>query len=121
MLDELTDFQQAALGVPFEYDLALLGGRGGGKSTTALTLAYQYAVANPGTRSIYLRQSYPSLHDVLLASVQLFTQLDPGSRLNKSDLHWSFSTLSSMSFAALADWDLYRRWQGSNVALLIAD
>ncbi len=121
MLDELTDFQQAALGVPFEYDLALLGGRGGGKSTTALTLAYQYAVANPGTRSIYLRQSYPSLHDVLLASVQLFTQLDPGSRLNKSDLHWTFSNLSSMSFAALADWDLYRRWQGSNVALLIAD
>lgn len=121
MLDTLTDFQQLALGVPHEYDLFLGGGRGGGKSTIALCSAYQYAMANPGTRSLFLRQSYPSLHDAVMNSVQLFTALDPGSKFNRSDLHWTFSNLSTMTFAALADLDLYRRFQGSNIALAIFD
>jgi len=117
----LTDFQQIALGVPHEFDLALLGGRGGGKSTIALISAWQFAQLNPGTRAVFCRQSYPSLHDAVINSVQLYTALDPGSKLNKSDLHWTFSNLSSITFAALADIDLYRRWQGASVQLAIFD
>lgn len=116
---ELTPLQQRALLVPLLFDVFLGGGRGGGKTFALLMIAWVFIATYAGSRVVFFRQSYPSLHDAVLRSVEIFGALDPGATFNKSDLCWTFSNGSTFQFAALSDLDLYRRWQGQEFQLAI--
>lgn len=120
-IEKPTVLQEAALAVPYDLDVALLGGRGGGKSLALVFMIYSYACAFPGTRQLYLRQSYPALHDFIMASIQVFPLLDPGAKFNKAALHWEFSNGSACTLAAYGDLDAYRKFQGSSIAAVYFD
>lgn len=115
MIEAPNDIQEFGLGVPWKYDIATGGSRGFGKTVLDLFLAIRHAMAVPGSRSVFFRQTYGSLHDAVMLSVQLIQSIDPAASFNKSDLHWTFSNLSALTFAPLADVDQYRRWQGANI------
>ena len=59
---EPTPFQTQALAVPEAFNLALLGGRGGGKTTgLSLLILRHVAQYGPGARVLVVRQTYQGL------------------------------------------------------------
>jgi len=72
----LSPFQERALSVPEEFDLALLGGRGGAKSYTLALLALRHVEQyGPKARVLYVRRSHAGCADFEALCRDLFATI----------------------------------------------
>ena len=70
----LSAFQSRVLGTPEAYDLALMGGRGGGKSFCLALLALRHCEQlGQRARALFIRRSYVGLRDFESICYELFS------------------------------------------------
>src|SRR5690606_14239979 len=83
-----TEFQQAVLQIPEHFNLALLGGRGGGKTTGALLLVLRHCIKyQDRARPLIVRETYKSLTEIEDRLEALFAVAFPGGGVqhNRAD------------------------------------
>lgn len=122
-MDRVSPFQNSVLAVPEAINLALLGARGGGKTTAAVMLAARHLDQfKDQAHVLIVRKTYRALsqfEDELLAFMSPHTM---GSHsYNRSDkiFRWQGGTISLVSLERTADYT--DKLQGKNVTLLIVD
>ena len=78
-----TAWQQRVMEIPERYNLALLGGRGGGKTTLMLLLALRHIVEHgEGAKVLLVRRTYKSLAEIEERLVDLFARAWPNDRIS---------------------------------------
>jgi hypothetical protein len=117
----LLPWQGRALGVPLQFDIALLGGRAGGKSFCVAALLLQYLTLYADARVLVLRQSFPGLQDMTSLLLLLFPLADPAARWNGSAHTWTFSNGSTVELGILDDERSFARYQGRNFHVIATD
>jgi hypothetical protein len=120
---KLNDFQRRAVNVPECYDLALLGGRSGGKSTAAFAIALDHCMRyGPLAHVLYLRKSYPALRQPFEEAQRTMRDLGATFDTNKHEMILTFPNGAKVEFAPLPDAAYFReRHQGHSHSLIIAD
>ena len=112
-----TEYQQRCLAVPEQYDLALLGGRGGAK-TFALILLIARHVADHGSNAtvLFIRQSYIGLRDAERQARLIFHSIF-GERViyNSQTRVWRFPNGATVEFGQLESEGSYAKFQGALV------
>ena len=118
----LSPFQQSALQVPETCNLALLGARGGGKTTAAVYLALQHIDRYEADASVLIvRSSYKSLTDFEDELLSLLGRVTGGNySYNRSEKVARISG-ATIRLAAVADQRSYDVLQGANATMLIVD
>lgn len=119
----ITDFQRRVLEFPEEVNLALLGGRGGGKSTACGLLALRYAeLYKERAKMLFIRRSYAGLRDFEDLTRTLFATAYAGrAKYNSNEHCW---TLPNGAFFELAQLDNYgdlQKFQGRSFGVIIVD
>jgi hypothetical protein len=119
---KLSPFQKSILEVPEHLNLALLGARGGGKTTGAGVLAFEHLDKYGENASVLIvRQTYKSLTDFEDELLLLANSWTEGSHTyNRTDkvLRWKGG---SITLAAIEHTRDYKKYQGRNATLLIVD
>src|SRR5437868_2156211 len=87
---ELSEFQQQACCVPEDYNLALTGSRGGGKSFLIAILIMRHIVKyGDKARVLFVRTSHPGCEDFVMICRQLFGKVwGPTVRFNANEGIW---------------------------------
>ncbi|MFP3942081.1 MAG: terminase large subunit domain-containing protein, partial [Thermoanaerobaculia bacterium] len=119
----LTPFQERALMVPEEYDLALTGGRGGGKTYALLALALRHLEAyRAAARVLFVRRSYPALRDAEQTARELFGLVYGAAASYNASAHvWTLPGGGLLELGQLdAEADL-QKYQGRSTTLLLID
>ncbi|GMU66514.1 MAG: hypothetical protein AMXMBFR36_27880 [Acidobacteriota bacterium] len=118
----LTGYQESVLLVPECYDLALLGGRGGGKSYGMVALAIRH-VAQHGARArvLFVRQSFPGLLDVETTLRELVPRAFEGAVYNSQSHVWRVPNGGTIELGILETAADLTRYQGRNYSLVIPD
>jgi hypothetical protein len=80
-----TRWQERLLALPEDVNVALLGGRGLGKTMAIMLLGLRHVYAHAG-RMLIIRRSFPALREIEARLVELFTGAIPGSRYDR-DAH----------------------------------
>ncbi len=119
----LTGFQKRVAEIPEEINLALLGGRGGGKSTGMALLALRHAeVHGELARMIFVRRSYPGLRDFEQTSRDVFgIAYGATARYSANDHVWR---LPRGGFFELAQLDCHadlQKFQGRSITTCFID
>ena len=120
--DRLSPMQASVLEVPETINIALLGGRGGGKTTAALLLGINHIVKHGDAANVlYARKTYGALSDLTDEFRLLIGELTGGSYdFNKHELKARLLG-GTLQFVAVDDAKSYDRVQGSNRTMLIVD
>jgi hypothetical protein len=120
---EPTAFQTRALQVPEAYDVALLGGRGGGKSfTVALAVLRHCEVHGSGARCLVTRRTHAALEDFSLLLRTLFgAAYGTRARFNAAEGIWRLPGGGYVELGMLADDSHYSRYQGRSFSLICCD
>ncbi len=118
----LSPFQQSALQVPEACNLALLGARGGGKTTAAVYIALQHIAKYQSDASVLIvRSSYKSLTDFEDELLSLLGQATGNRhRYNRAEKVARIDR-ATIRLAAVQDQRSYDVLQGANATLLIVD
>lgn len=119
----LSAFQRRVLEVPEGYDLALLGGRGGGKSFALILLALRFAEQyREKARILLVRQSYPSLRDIESTCREVFAlAYGTAASFNAGTHVWTLPTDSYLELSQLECEADAQKFQGRSFNLLLAD
>ncbi|MDQ2696443.1 MAG: phage terminase large subunit [Pseudomonadota bacterium] len=119
----LTPFQQQLLLVPQEYDVALLGGRGGGKSYAMAILALRHAeLYRSATRILFVRQTYRGLGDFEQITRDIFTQAyGVAARFNAAEHTWKLPGGAYFELGQLEGVADYPKYQGRSFNMLLID
>ncbi|MCJ0824976.1 phage terminase large subunit [Luteimonas sp. 50] len=120
---ELNAFQERALLVPESIDLALTGGRGGGKSYLMALLALRH-IEQYGKRArvLYIRRTYKGLEDFVLTTQDLFAKVyGPAARYNGAEHVWKLPSGGILELGQLESQADYAKYQGRSFTLLMAD
>ncbi|GAB6061152.1 terminase family protein [Desulfonatronum parangueonense] len=124
-MDELkpTPFQQRVLAIPETFDLALLGGRGGGKSFALALLILRHAEQHrEGARILYLRKSYKGIADFESLLREIFGAIyGTAARYNTQEHLWRLPTGSYLELGQLESEADYVKYQGRSFNLIIVD
>ncbi|MEO1015358.1 MAG: terminase family protein [Pseudomonadota bacterium] len=123
MLERISPFQQAVLEAPPTANLALLGARGGGKTTAAVLLAAEHLKAYGEAASVLIvRRTLRALSDFEDELVSLVANgYSHGSHAyNRSEkiLRWNGGTITLAAIERATDYD---KLQGKNFTLLIVE
>lgn len=123
MTIECNDFQQRVMLLPEEVDVALLGGRGGGKSYCLALLALRYVHQyGQAARILFLRRSYRGLADFELICREVFgTAYGGGARYNASENVWRFPNGAYMELGQLETHADLAKFQGRSFVMLMVD
>ena len=120
--DKLSLMQTSTLEIPEAYNVALLGGRGGGKSTAALLLALAHLKRYEDRAAVLvIRKTYKALadfEDEMLALVG--AACDGFYSYNRQDKILRIAG-SKIVLAAMEDKRSYDKLQGSNFTMLIVE
>ena len=120
---KLSPFQQRVLSVPEEFDLALLGGRGGAKSYTLALLALRHVTQyGAAARVLYVRKSHAGTADFESLCRDLFGLVYGSSaRFNAQEGLWRFPNGGTLEINQLEDASSYQKFQGRSFSLLLLD
>lgn len=120
--DQLSAMQTAVLQVPPEYNVALLGGRGGGKSVAALMLALQHMRDHGADASVLVvRRTLRALsefEDEMLAIVAAAT--GGGYSYNRVEKILRVAG-ATITLAAIEDRRSYDKLQGKSFSMLVVE
>jgi len=119
-------WQQRALALPESYNLALLGGRGGGKSTAIVQLVYRHCIQyGERAKPLIIRQSYKALADIEEALLELlhagFAEFPGGVQYNKADKIGRLPNGATFELGFIEDQRSYLKHQGRETTLLCID
>jgi hypothetical protein len=124
-MDELkpTPFQERVLAIPEAFDVALLGGRGGGKSFALALLILRHAEQHrEGARILYLRKSYKGIADFESLLREIFGAIyGTTARYNTQEHLWRLPTGSYLELGQLESEADYVKYQGRSFNLIIVD
>jgi len=117
-----TAWQAKVLAIPADVNLALLGGRGSGK-TTALELLILRHCQQYGSkaRTLVIRGTFRSLQNFWQDLTELFDEALPGSSQNKADHVIKTPAGAVVTMSNLEDDRDVRKLQGQEANLLIVD
>jgi hypothetical protein len=115
-------FQERVLAVPETINLALLGGRGGGKSTALLYLVIRYATQyGISARVLILRETLESTAQLLEDATALFAAALPGSITNKADRTIRTPQGAFIKFSNINEQAAIAKLQGQSFSFIICD
>lgn len=120
---KLSRFQESVLSVPEEYDLALLGGRGGAKSYCLALLALRHIEQYGGkARVLYVRKTHAGTADFEGLCRELFGMVYGASaRYNGQEGLWRFPSGATLEINQVEDASSYQKLQGRSFSLLLCD
>ena len=126
MLTELkfSSFQQRVLEVAEEINLALLGGKSGGKSTVMAGLQLRNSQKyRAGARQVYVRRSLTSMSDFDDTTRNIFglAYPDGGATYNINDHRWRLPTGATVEFSQLESAADLQKHQGRSTSTLFVD
>lgn len=118
-----TEYQQRVMLIPEDFDIAMLGGRGGGKSYGLAFLALQH-VAQYGKDAavLYVRRSHGELMEWIKTARDLFSAAFPESSFNAHKGVFSFgsgATVEANQLETLAQ--SWGKFQGRSFTLILVD
>lgn len=117
-----TEWQQEVLNIPDNMNLALLGGRGGGKSTALEFLTLRHCEKyGEKARTLIIRSTYKSLQNFWENITALFAEIIPGCSMNKADHVIRTPTGAVVTLSNFEDERDVRKLQGQEANLLIID
>lgn len=120
---KLSPFQQRVLLVPEEFDLALLGGRGGAKSYSLALLALRH-IEQYGARArvLYVRRSHAGTADFEALCRELFTTIyGTAVRFNAQEGLFKFPSGGTLEVNQIEDAGSYGKFHGRSFTLLLID
>lgn len=120
---EFNQFQQRALMVPESIDLALTGGRAGGKSFLMALLALRHCEQyQRRARVLYVRRSYKGLADFELTTQELFGKVyGSAARYNGAEHVWRMPGGGIIELGQLETQGDLGKYQGRSFTLLMID
>lgn len=119
----LTAFQEKIVEIPPEINLALLGGRAGGKSTAAILLALkEERQRGHFARMMAVRRSYPAFRDFEQSTRDVFSATHPNdARYSANDHVWKFSSGAFLELSQLDSHDDLLKAHGRSITWLFID
>ena len=121
---QLNDFQRRAMLVPESVNLALTGGRGGGKSWAMAALIMRHVVKYQWkARVLFVRQSHQGCEDFVLILRELFMKVwGAGVRYNANAGIWSgFPGGGYIEVNQISSHQEYGKFQGRSYTMICAD
>lgn len=120
---KISPFQERVLGVPEEFDLALLGGRGGAKSYSLALLALRHVEQYQSqARVLYVRRTHAGTADFEALCRDLFTTIYGTSiRFNAQEGLFRFPNGGTLEVNQIEDASSYGKFQGRSFSLLLID
>lgn len=120
---KISPFQERVLSVPEEFDLALLGGRGGAKSYTLALLALRHVEQyGPKARVLYVRRNHAGCADFEALCRDLFTTIyGTAVRFNAQEGLFRFPNGGTLEVNQIEDASNYGKFHGRSFSLLLID
>lgn len=120
---QLNNFQHKMLLIPENVDIALLGGRGGGKSYgIAILILRHIEKYREKARILFLRKTYKGLADFELICRELFGKVyGTSARYNQTEHIWRFPNGGYLELGQLESFADYSKYQGRSFNLLVVD
>lgn len=118
-----TRFQNRVLSIPEEFNLAILGGRGGGKTTAAEFLILRHTAQHEAkSKTLVVRQSYKSLADMEDNLESMFVTAYGSKAIirNRAEHTMRLANGATVEFSPL-DAQTYPKFQGREFSLLVSD
>ena len=119
----LSEFQQRVMMIPEEFDIALTGGRGGGKSYCLATIALRYMAQHKRRgKVLFVRKTHKGCNDFETICLDLFTQVY-GRQLKYNSVERLFRTpdLGTLEINQLESPSDYSKYQGRSFGLIMVD
>lgn len=120
---KISPFQERVLSVPEEYDLALLGGRGGAKSHSLALLALRHVEQyGAKARVLYVRRTHAGTADFEALCRELFGMIyGTAIRYNAQEGLFRFPNGGTLEINQIEDASSYGKFQGRSFSLLLID
>ena len=120
---KISPLQQRVLGVPEEFDLALLGGRGGAKSYGLALLALRHVEQYQSkARVLYVRKTHAGTADFEALCRELFGVIyGTAIRYNAQEGLFRFPNGGTLEVNQIEDASSYGKFQGRSFSLLLID
>ena len=120
---DLNEFQQKIMQIPDGVDIALLGGRGGGKSYGICLLILRHIeLYKEKARVLFIRRTYKGLADFELICREVFGLVYGASaRYNQTEHVWRFPNGAYLELGQLESYSDYQKYQGRSFNFLICD
>lgn len=118
-----TEFQTRVLSVPADCDIALLGGRGGGKSWALGWLILQH-IQTYGQRAsiLYVRKEWPGLRDFEKVLLELVKAAYPDATYNLKDMIWRIPNGATIEMSQCSTiTQSYGKLQGRSFSMVMVD
>jgi len=119
---QMSDYQRGILGVPEEFNLALLGGRGSGKTYAIILLILRHLEQyGNDARCLFIRRSFPGCMDFVATARGLFTQVyGIQASYNNATHVWSLPK-GYLEVGMLSDPSDFSRYQGRSFTRIYID
>jgi hypothetical protein len=120
---KISPFQERVLSVPEQYDLALLGGRGGAKSFCLALLALRHVEQyGASSRILYVRRTHAGTADFEALCRELFGLIyGTAIRFNGQEGLFRFPNGGTLEINQIEDANSYGKFQGRSFSLLLCD
>ena len=121
---QLSPFQQRVCAIPEEWNLALTGGRGGGKSWVIAILILRHLIKyGDRARVWFIRTDHAGCADMVLIMRELFGRIwGSAVRFNQQSGVWSgFPDGGYLEVNQMSSYSEYQKWQGRSATLIVCD
>ena len=120
---ELSEFQQRVCSIPEEWNVALVGGRGGGKSWCAAIMILRHMIKyGERARVWFIRTDHAGCADMILIMREIFSRIwGAGARYNSTSGAWTLPTGGYLEINQMSSYAEYMKWQGRSAQLIVID
>lgn len=121
--DDLSRWQRKAATVPEEYDLALMGGRAGGKTRLLLTLMLRHCEQyKSAARCLVVRKSFPGLMDIEAEiHAYLFSVYGDNYRFEGNKHRFTLPSKGTIQLDQLENETDWQKYQGKSFTYMAVD